>query len=278
MKLLNLLKAHPLVSGAVILGGGAIVLGGSSKRSSRKRFGTAGIDGFVGVPPKAQPTTTGTWNPSGDGPAATKAPVKGFVTITYSQANRAGNVGGLVALNQKDSPLSVYPTAGSSGGIVNVDGIVGKISELVDIWTGGEYYPDSWTEPQGQIDEIYATSFGEQARVWMAIDLYAHSGTKWYFCRRIEIDEYITVSRVITVPPVEEVPGQKALIPCLYSQRRYAEAGLSVDLVPRPGTPGEVEVHAMVSLEAGVKRLALFLWLPPRLGRHMAKVAYQIWK
>lgn len=220
------------------------------------------------------------------GPDASKVPVKkldelgvtGEKIVTYSQVNNQGNVGGLVPYDQKNAPSISIP---------NAEGIVGKIAksfvavyDLVKEYTGGKLYPDKWTEPDGQLFELVRVSLPDgRADIVVTANVQAGWEDEWFYCRRVVWDETIEVGRILDEADASVfeygTQSQKARIACLYSNRAYDAAGLSVDVIPRPA-PGDVGLVAVVAEEAGGLALGLYLWLPPRLGKHRAKVEWKI--
>lgn len=255
-----------LLGGGVVVGGVAALAGGGGKK------------GFSGAVVK--PVTMNVpFFPTPDGSVQSES-FEGEKTVSYTSANRAGTVGGLVAATQKDVPSVVVPVAG----VPVVGAVVGELVKLVSAWAGGKLYPDAWTEPQGQLVEL--TAFGvpldaPPSRISVLVTLQSGFEDEWYSCSRSVFNaDNVNVSRVIGRPqPPDWFPqsSEKGKIACLYSRRQYGEAGLSVDVVPLPNAPGDIELHVKVSEEAAQRRVGLYLWLPPRLGKHRAEVQWKIW-
>lgn len=229
------------------------------------------------------PEGTSTYGPDGPPAIGPSGAVEGQTTIVYAQTNNAGVVGGLIPFTAKDVPsISVPDFGGILGSIPSsvIEGTYGMVRQA----TAEKLYPDSFTEPDGQLSEITAVSLddGGAADMEVVIDVYASEGMggAWYKCRRLTFESVVDTSRMfnessaVVSDPLP--PGQKKLRSCHYSSRDYAKAGLSLDVVPRPEAPGEIVLYAVMSRDAGRLRLGLYLWLPPRLGQHKAVVNWSI--
>lgn len=245
----------------LLLAGAAVVVAASSKDDKPK--GLLIVNPAVFTPP-----------PQGD-------VLTGGRTAQVTTTNGQGTIGGLVPFTQKGVPNVRIPTAGIIG-----KAVVGVATSLIDLaaqWTGGNLFPDQWTEPDGQMFELGAMLLPDAgAVVAVEVKLQARMSTKspWKTCRVVKFGPtMVETSRVLDAgePPVTP-PGQKTLTECKYSRADYKALGFnwSNKVMPRPEAPRRAQLHLQVTPEAGKRRLGIYLWMPPRLGLHRFTAKWRV--